>query len=75
VEIRRDREPDVGRPRTDNERTRRALPYVVGAGVGEVTGAVAFALGARHGIAVTAVLGSELRRLLPSQPSSSSTNT
>jgi drug/metabolite transporter (DMT)-like permease len=40
-----------------------ALPFVAGAGLAEVTGSLAFALGARHGIAVTAVLGSEFAAL------------
>ena len=39
--------------------TRRAAPFVVASGLAEVTGYFAFALGARHGIAVTAVLGSQ----------------
>ncbi len=39
--------------------TRRAAPYVIAAGLGEVGGYFAFAFGARHGIAVTAVLGSQ----------------
>lgn len=43
--------------------SRSALPFVIGAGIGEVTGGVAFALGARHSIAVTAVLGSEFAAL------------
>ncbi len=38
--------------------TRRAVPLVIAAGLGEVGGFVCFAVGARHGIAVTAVLGS-----------------
>ncbi len=38
--------------------TRRAAPLVIAAGLGEVGGFVCFAFGARHGIAVTAVLGS-----------------
>jgi drug/metabolite transporter (DMT)-like permease len=39
--------------------TRSALPFVLVAGVAEVAGFASFALGARHGIAVTAVLASE----------------
>lgn len=39
--------------------TRRALPFVLGAGVAEVVGFALFVLGARHGIAVTAVLASQ----------------
>lgn len=39
--------------------TRQAAPYVIAAGLGEVGGYFAFAFGARHGIAVTAVLGSQ----------------
>jgi drug/metabolite transporter (DMT)-like permease len=37
----------------------RAAPLVLGAGVGEVAGFVSFTLGARHGIAVSAVLASQ----------------
>ena len=39
--------------------TRRAALLVVGSGLGEVGGYFAFAFGARHGIAVAAVLGSQ----------------
>src|SRR5262249_26241571 len=39
--------------------TRRALPFVVASGLAEVVGWVFFAFGARHGIAVTAVLSSQ----------------
>ena len=39
--------------------TRRALPFVLGAGVAEVVGFALFVLGARHGIAITAVLASQ----------------
>ena len=39
--------------------TRSALPFVVVGGVAEVAGFASFALGARHGIAVSAVLASE----------------
>ena len=39
--------------------TRRALPFVVGAGVAEVVGFALFVLGAREGIAITAVLASQ----------------
>jgi drug/metabolite transporter (DMT)-like permease len=39
--------------------TRRAVALVVGSGLGEVGGYFAFAFGARHGIAVAAVLGSQ----------------
>ena len=39
--------------------TRRALPLVVGGGVCEVLGLASFAVGARHGIAVSAVLASQ----------------
>jgi drug/metabolite transporter (DMT)-like permease len=39
--------------------TRQALPFVVASGLAEVVGWVSFALGARHGIAVTAVLSSQ----------------
>ncbi len=39
--------------------TRRAALLVAGSGLGEVGGYFAYAFGARHGIAVTAVLGSQ----------------
>ena len=39
--------------------TRQALPFLLVAGVAEVAGFVFFALGARHGIAVSAVLASQ----------------
>jgi len=39
--------------------TRAALPYVVASGLAEVVGFVSYAIGARHGIAVTAVLASQ----------------
>lgn len=39
--------------------TRQALPFVLVAGVAEVAGFAFFALGARHGIAVSAVLSSQ----------------
>jgi uncharacterized membrane protein len=39
--------------------TRAALPYVLASGLAEVTGFVAYSFGARHGIAVTAVLASQ----------------
>ncbi len=39
--------------------TRRALPLVVASGLAEVVGFASFAAGARHGIAVTAVLASQ----------------
>jgi drug/metabolite transporter (DMT)-like permease len=39
--------------------TRAAAPLVIGAGLCEVLGFVSFALGARHGIAVAAVLASQ----------------
>ena len=39
--------------------TRRAVPFVVTSGLAEVVGYFAFALGSRHGIAVTAVIGSQ----------------
>ena len=39
--------------------TRRALPFVLGAGIAEVVGFALFVLGARDGIAVTAVLASQ----------------
>jgi drug/metabolite transporter (DMT)-like permease len=39
--------------------TRAALPYVVVSGVGEVVGFLSYAVGARHGIAVAAVLASQ----------------
>ena len=43
--------------------TRAALPFVVGSGLAEVTGFVSYAIGARHGIAVTAVLASQFAAL------------
>jgi uncharacterized membrane protein len=39
--------------------TREALPLVLVAGIAEVVGFASFALGARHGIAVSAVVGSQ----------------
>jgi uncharacterized membrane protein len=39
--------------------TRRAVPFVVGSGICEVVGFTSYALGARHGIAVAAVLASQ----------------
>jgi drug/metabolite transporter (DMT)-like permease len=39
--------------------TRRALPLVVAAGLAEVVGMISYALGARHGIAISAVLASQ----------------
>lgn len=39
--------------------TRKAAPFVVGSGLSEVVGVSSFALGARHGIAVSAVLASQ----------------
>ena len=39
--------------------TRRAAPLVVTSGVAEVAGFTSYALGARHGIAVAAVLASQ----------------
>lgn len=43
--------------------TREAAPFVVASGIAEVVGFVSFAIGARHGIAVTAVLGSQFAGL------------
>ena len=43
--------------------TRRAAPWVVLAGAGEVGGFAAFAVGARHGIAISAVLSSQFATL------------
>jgi drug/metabolite transporter (DMT)-like permease len=43
--------------------TRRAVPLVAAAGVCEVLGFASFAIGARHGIAVTAVLGAQFAAL------------
>jgi drug/metabolite transporter (DMT)-like permease len=43
--------------------TRQAAPYVVVGGLAEVTGFVSYALGARHGIAVAAVLASQFAAL------------
>ncbi len=39
--------------------TRAAAPYVVAGGIAEVAGFVSFAFGARHGIAISAVLASQ----------------
>jgi drug/metabolite transporter (DMT)-like permease len=39
--------------------TRDAAPYVVAAGLAEIAGFASYALGARHGIAVSAVLASQ----------------
>jgi uncharacterized membrane protein len=39
--------------------SREALPYVVGSGLAEVAGFVSYAIGARHGIAIAAVLASQ----------------
>ncbi len=39
--------------------TREAVPFVVGSGLAEVAGFVSYAIGARHGIAVAAVLASQ----------------
>jgi drug/metabolite transporter (DMT)-like permease len=41
----------------------RAWPYVVGSGLAEVTGILAYAAGARHGVAVPAVVGSQFAGL------------
>ena len=38
---------------------RAALPLVVGSGLAEVAGFVSYAVGARHGIAISAVLASQ----------------
>src|SRR6266540_3902274 len=43
--------------------TRPAVPLVAVAGVAEVLGFASFAIGARHGIAVTAVLGAQFAAL------------
>jgi len=43
--------------------TRAALPYVVCSGLAEVAGFVSYAIGARHGIAVSAVLASQFAAL------------
>lgn len=43
--------------------TRAAAPAVVGASLGEVVGLALFALGARHGIAISAVLASQFAAL------------
>jgi drug/metabolite transporter (DMT)-like permease len=39
--------------------TRAALPFVLASGLAEVAGFASYALGARHGIAVSAVLASQ----------------
>jgi drug/metabolite transporter (DMT)-like permease len=43
--------------------TRAAAPFVVGSGLAEVAGFTCYALGARHGIAVAAVLASQFAAL------------
>jgi uncharacterized membrane protein len=43
--------------------TRRALPFVVASGLAELGGFTSYAFGARHGIAVAAVLGSQFAAL------------
>jgi drug/metabolite transporter (DMT)-like permease len=43
--------------------TRRALPLVAGAAAGEVVGIVSYEFGARHGLAVAAVLSSQFAAL------------
>jgi uncharacterized membrane protein len=43
--------------------TRRAAPLLITAGVGEVAGFALFAIGARHGLAVSAVLSSQFAAL------------
>ena len=43
--------------------TRVAAPYVIVGGLAEVAGFVSYALGARHGIAVAAVLASQFAAL------------
>jgi drug/metabolite transporter (DMT)-like permease len=43
--------------------TRRALPLVVAAGAAEVLGVLSYTLGARHGLAVAAVLSSQFAAL------------
>ena len=43
--------------------TREALPFVVASGLAEVAGFVSYAVGARHGIAIAAVLGSQFAAL------------
>jgi drug/metabolite transporter (DMT)-like permease len=43
--------------------TRAAAPFAIGSGLAEVVGFTCYALGARHGIAVTAVLASQFAAL------------
>jgi drug/metabolite transporter (DMT)-like permease len=43
--------------------TREALPYVVACGIAEVAGFALYAVGARHGLAVSAVLASQFAAL------------
>ena len=43
--------------------TRAAVPYVVGSGIAEVVGFVSYAIGARHDIAIAAVLASQFAAL------------
>ena len=44
--------------------TRRAFPLVAGAAAGEVVGIISYELGARHGLAVAAVLASQFAALV-----------
>ena len=43
--------------------TRQAVPFVVASGLAEVAGFVSYAIGARHGIAIAAVLASQFAAL------------
>jgi uncharacterized membrane protein len=43
--------------------SRAALPFVVGSGLAEVVGFFSYSIGARHGIAITAVLASQFAAL------------
>ena len=43
--------------------TRKAVPFVVASGLAEVAGFVSYAVGARHGIAIAAVLASQFAAL------------
>jgi len=43
--------------------TRKAVPFVVASGLAEVVGFVSYAIGARHGIAIAAVLASQFAAL------------
>ena len=43
--------------------SREAAPYVLAAGIAEIIGLASYTVGARHGIAISAVLGSQFAAL------------